>query len=95
MKDKHLTRLAFVAVLIGAVFIIAFVGAGLLSGCAPQPGISTSDTSDLTITRYIDREAKVVCWVVLAGSTDNPTLKFQPSGISCLPFGSTALDLGQ
>lgn len=72
-------------ILIMMLFVI------LLSSCAGDTinqNISSDAnfTIDPGITRYIDKDADVVCWIYYA---------WKQGGISCLPLSSTKLKLSE
>jgi hypothetical protein len=67
--------------LIAAALLVLFYVA--LAGCGqPQPSQTEEEQIESEITRHMDEEAGVVCWVYSNG---------YQGGISCLPIGDTRL----
>lgn len=72
-------------IVVAAFLLLAIFAMVPLAGCAPhvivpvEPGVNSGHN----ISRYVDAEAGVVCWVYNPG---------QAGGISCLPIAETRLD---
>jgi hypothetical protein len=74
------------------IAFVCLVGCFLLAGCgndsvvAGTPAtVSKVNTGGLsTVSRYVDAEAGVVCWLLKTGYA---------GGISCLPIDETRLEL--
>jgi len=65
--------------------IILVLSILFLVSCAPEYQQNVSEQTNLTdsVSRFIDNEADVVCWIYRAG---------YKGGISCLPISETSLN---
>ena len=70
-----------------ALCVILVLGGTLLSGCEASEEYQAArlQSRESHITRHVDAEAGVVCWVYEYN---------QGAGISCLPASDTLLDIG-
>ena len=81
MNRKRVTHISI-------ILLILLTGAtpGLLVACNSAEGELVAGDTGLGISRWVDEEAGVVCWVYSG---------FYKGGISCLPLSDTRLDVGR
>lgn len=78
---NQVKELLFFVIAVGFLLLVFAIGAQVVTFSQPAPATSGPD-----ISRYVDKESGVVCWIL--GAHGSP----KPIGISCLPIGSTKLD---
>ena len=75
------------------IVIVCLAMCVLLAGCnqTPLPTVKPDEISGVvmsgttSVSRYIDTQAGVVCWILRTGYA---------GGVSCLPIGQTRLEVG-
>lgn len=77
---NQVKELLFFVIAVGFLLLVVAIVAQVVT-FSQAPATSGPD-----ISRYVDKESGVVCWIL--GAHGSP----KPIGISCLPIGSTKLD---